>query len=312
MKHEGLYYLAAAALCAAWILTPGPAHAAKDYNLSVSFNNAESCADLKVTSNNGQIAQTAEMFNLRKSDAPVLEVNDQAGRAVIHVRGWDRGDYTVEACKVAVAGDRGTAEQLVRGISVSRAAGRFSSSGPNTSQDSGQWQLYYIMHAPKDASLDLETKNGPISVAGMAGNVKARATNGPVSLSDCSGQVDAHTANGPIALNGGGGDVRLVAQNGPISVNLTGDQWIGPKLDARTVNGPVSVNVPDSFRSGIRLETGGHAPLSCAIESCRSAFTDARSDQKVLQLNGSQDTIRISTENGPVSVGGKGKGRRVL
>ena len=62
---------------------------------------------------------------------------------------------------------------------------------------------------------------------------------------------------------------------------------------------------PDTFRSGIRLEMDGHAPVSCGIESCRSAFTDATSNQKILQLNGSQDTVRVSTQNGPVSVGGE-------
>ena len=310
MKKDGLTYLAAA-LSVAWILTPS-AQAAKDFNLSVNSNNAEHCSDLRVTSKNGQVAQAAETFNFRKSDAAILEVDDQAGRAVLNVRGWDRGEYSVEACKVAVAEDRNAADAIVRGISVTRSAGRFSSNGPNTDRDNGNWQLFYIIRAPKDANLDLQTKNGPISVADMGGNVKVRAVNGPLSLKDCTGQVDATTTNGPISFEGTGGNTRLVAQNGPISLNLKGDQWNGPKLDARTVNGPVSLNVADTFRSGIRLEMDGHAPVSCAIESCRSAFTDATSNQKVLQLNGSQDTVRVSTQNGPVSVGGKSKGRKVI
>jgi hypothetical protein len=268
---------------------------------------------MKVRSSNGQIAQSTETFNFRKSDAAILEVDDQPGRAMLHVRGWDRGEYSVEVCKLAVAEDRGAAEQMLRSISVTRSAGRFSSNGPAVDRDNGSWQLYYIIHAPKDASLDLQTKNGPIDVADMTGSVKVRAINGPVALKDCTGLVDAHTTNGPISLRGSGGDVRLVAQNGPIALSLTGDLWNGPKLDARTINGPVSLDVSENFRSGIRLEMDGHAQVSCAIESCRSAFTDATSNQKVLQLNGSQDTVRVSTQNGPVSVaGGAKKGRKVI
>ena len=47
------------------------------------------------------------------------------------------------------------------------------------SNDDANWQVYFFINAPKDGSVDLETKNGPISVAGMSGTVKVRATNGP-------------------------------------------------------------------------------------------------------------------------------------
>jgi hypothetical protein len=309
MKNDSLYYLAAAVLIAGWFLTPAKTHAAKTKNLSVSFEgNAEHCSDLKVKSN-GEIAQANETYNLSKSEAPILEMVGM-DKAVLQVRGSDRADYSVEACKIAVAEDRAGAEQVVRGISISRSAGRFSSTGPTS--DDGNWQVYFIVRAPKDANLNLETKNGPISVSGVNGTVKLRATNGPVSVNDCAGMVEVHTANGPISFSGGGGEVHLIAQNGPISLNLAGEVWNGSQLEARTVNGPVSVNVPDSFRSGVRLETSGHSPVSCAASACRGAWTDASSDRHILQLNGSQDTIRVSTNNGPVSINGSNKARRIL
>ena len=88
----------------------------------------------------------------------------------------------------------------------------------------------------------------------MTGNVKVRAVNGPISLKDCGGQVDAQTTNGPISFSGGSGEVHLNAQNGPISLELAGEVWNGS--DARRaarVNGPVSINIPENFRSGVRL-----------------------------------------------------------
>jgi len=260
----------------------------------------ERCSDLRVESR-GEVAQAVESFTLPRSQASMLEIS-ALDRGSIRVLGAAQADYAVEVCKIAAAESRGAAEQLVRGIAINRSAGRLSASGPNTSD--GEWMTYFIVHAPKDAPVDLETKNGPISVTGMEAMVKVRATNGPIALRDCTGRVEANTANGPIAFTGGGGDVHLTAHNGPIAVKVSGDLWNGNQLDAHTDNGPVSLDIPDNFRSGVRVETSGHSPISCRAGACNSAMTDSSGNQRVMQMNGSQDTIRVSTNNGPVSVGG--------
>src|SRR5579871_188085 len=302
MKNDSLYYLAAAVLIAGWALMPPRSHAAKTRNLSISVEgNAEHCSDLRVRSD-GQFSQVNETFTLQKSEAPILEMVGM-DRSVLSVHGWDRAEYSVEACKVAVAETAAQAQQVVHGISVTHSAGQFSSSGPTT--DDANWQVYFLVHAPKDANLNLETKNGPISVSGVSGNVKLRATNGPIAVNDGGGMLEVHTANGPISFNGNGGEVQLVAQNGPISLNLKGEVWNGTLLEAHTVNGPVSVNMPETFRSGLRLETAGHSPVSCKASACTAAWTDTTSNQRVIQLNGS-DTIRVSTNNGPVSINNGG------
>jgi hypothetical protein len=303
MKNDTLCYFAAGALAIAALLSPAPSQAAKNYNLNVSMENAEHCSDLRVRSTNGEVAQTVEAVTLGARDASMLELEDNAGHAVVRVRAWDRPEYAVETCKIAASDSRQSAETLLRGISLSRSAGRITTSGP--SGDTGNWQVYFLVHAPKNGSVDLQTKNGPIDVAGLSGTVKVRAVNGPISLRDCSGQIDAHTTNGPISFRGGSGEVRLNAQNGPMSLELTGDAWNGPMLEARTVNGPLSISIPENFRSGVRLRTSGSAPLSCKIDACRTAITDAsRSEERTIQLNGSADTVRVSTSNGPVSVNG--------
>jgi hypothetical protein len=193
MKNEGFLYVAAAVLCLGWLVTPGKTHAAKNrgFNLNID-GNAESCADLKVRST-GETAQVNESFALSKGEAPTLELN-AADRGQIRVRGWDRADYLVETCKIAAAETHGAAEQMARGIAVGHTAGRISYTGPTA--DSAEWMAVFIVHAPRDASLNLEAKNGPIEVRGVHGSVKLRATNGPIAIADCGGSVEAHTTNG--------------------------------------------------------------------------------------------------------------------
>jgi DUF4097 and DUF4098 domain-containing protein YvlB len=259
---------------------------------------------LKVTST-GEVAQINESFTLSRGEAPILEINAE-DRGNIRVRGWDHADYSVETCKIAVGDTRAAADQMARGISVSHAAGRISFAGPST--DSNEWMAYFIVHAPRDASLNLESKNGPIEVRGVNGTVKLRAANGPIAIADCGGTVEAHTTNGPIAFSGDRGEVHLNAQNGPIALKLSAESWNGSQLEARTVNGPLAVTLPENFRTGMRLETSGHAPVACSAAPCRNAWRDGRT----MQMNGSNDTIRLSTENGPVAVHTAGQSKKII
>jgi hypothetical protein len=308
MKH-GLVFFATAAMLFATCATAQTTRNRNRNNLNINTQgDANSCADLKVTST-GELSQVNETVNLQHGEAPVLELN-AADHGVVKVRGWKQPGYSVEACKVGVAEDRGTADTLVRGISVSHSAGRFSYTGPTT--DNGNWQVFFIIHAPDNASLDLETKNAPVSIADVNGNIKVRATNGPLAIRGSAGNIDAQTTNGPISFDGDGGEVHLQAQNGPISVKVGKEIWNGTALEARTVNGPLSLSLPDTFQSGIRVETAGGSPLSCKHDACTHAYTNNTGDQHVIQMNGSSETVRISTHNGPLSVNGTSKAKKIL
>jgi len=292
----------AALLGMALLLASATAYAqnrSRNHNLNINTQgDAESCADLRVTSD-GQVAQSTEKFTLQRSEAPTLELN-AADHGLIKVRGWNQQAYSVETCKIAVADDRGSAERALSAIAVTRSAGHFTFTGPQG--DGNNWQVYFIVHAPANASLDLEARNGPVSVTGVSGSIKARATNGPLSIKDCSGTVDAQTANGPISFSGTDGEVHLQAGNGPISVKVSGDFWNGSLLEARTSNGPLTLVLPAGFRSGVRVEASEGSPVSCRHQACDSALRNSDGLKKTLQMNGSSDAIRVSTARGPVSV----------
>src|SRR5450432_4469525 len=117
MKNNTLYCAATAALATVAMLTPAQTHAARgrNFNININSGDAESCAALKVSANGGgQLAQVNESFTLRKGEASLLELN-AADHGHISVRGWDRGEYSVETCKIAVAETAATAGQTVPG-----------------------------------------------------------------------------------------------------------------------------------------------------------------------------------------------------
>src|SRR5580658_5352887 len=130
MKNHAGMISAAALLAAVFSIAPAQAQSqSKHYNLSVNFgDNAESCADLKVKTT-GAVSQASEKFTLQGASVEV----DGGSRGAIRVRGADRADYSVEACKIAVAGDSATAAQMVAGIQVNRSAWRVETHGPAVS-----------------------------------------------------------------------------------------------------------------------------------------------------------------------------------
>ncbi|HKD16962.1 MAG TPA: hypothetical protein VKG23_03760, partial [Thermoanaerobaculia bacterium] len=152
------------------------------------------------------------------------------------------------------------------------------------------------------AGIEVSAGNGPVSVRGLSGRVVLRSDNGPISIQRSSGDIDARAQNGPIAVEGDGGRLRLATQNGPIAVALSGSSWKGEGLDARAVNGPVSLAVPDGYTSGTLIESRGRSPFACHGDACSAVRRTWDDEHKRLEFGDGPVVVRLSTENGPVSI----------
>lgn len=251
------------------------------------------CDQIRVTFDGDRVPMTTEEIAVGNRGPLKVRTDHNGG---IRVTGWDGSGYSVKACK-AVSPGVNPAE-----IRINNRDG-LSVDGP----DEGRWVVYFLVRAPRGASLDIEALNGPIGIAGVNGDVKARVTNGPISVKESSGKIDARAKNGPISLAGGSGEITLEAQNGPVSVKLEGTSFVG-NLDASTQNGPVSLKIPRGFRSGVLVEQRGHGPISCRAEDCKkvSLYSDDDDDDndrvRKIELGSGPQTVRLSTVNGPVSV----------
>ena len=212
----------------------------------------------------------------------------------IHVNGG-ASRFAVTVCKASAFGDARDIRVRLDGNEITG-----STSGESNTV------VYYLVSAPRGASLDLSSHNGPIGIRSVDGTVVAHAQNGPIAVKDSSGSLDITTQNGPIAFAGDSGTVKLHATNGPISVKLAGSYWNGGSLDAATENGPLALKIPRGYRSGVLVESDGNGPVTCRAEACRDVrrFNDDGDDERPrrIELGSGARVITLSTNNGPIAV----------
>lgn len=273
---------------------------ARHHSVSISDGHKHpiaDCSDLRIRFDDRDAVVRSEERTLTKSEAPVLHVHPYANGGV-QIVGWDKENYSVTACKAA-AGSGDAAERILSQITMSIEKGKISTKGP---ADDDEWTVYLLIRAPKSASLDLDTMNGPISLYSVDGKLTARAHNGPISLKNFTGEADITAVNGPISLEGSSGSMRVHTENGPISVALTGKTWTGAGLSADAQNGPLTLMVPSGYQSGFVVESKNYAPMSCQASICDNARKTWDDDHHRIEYGSTPAMIRLSTVNGPVSV----------
>jgi DUF4097 and DUF4098 domain-containing protein YvlB len=272
------------------------------HGLSVSIDDwqdVRDCSAIHVTYNDRNVPVVEE--NVPVSSLRSLKVRSDRNGS-IRVIGTTSSTYGVKACKASALGNVNDLRVNVSGNEVS--AGHIDNEARSI--------IYFLVFAPRNAQIDLNATNGPISVDGVDGSVTAHALNGPIAVKASSGTLDIHTENGPISFAGNTGNVKLRANNGPISVKLDGSGWTSGSLDASTENGPLSLKVPASYGSGVHVETDGNSPVSCRGASCRAAkkaYAESSSDDdfaprwpRQLDFGSGARAVSLSTHNGPVSV----------
>ncbi|MBV8206853.1 MAG: hypothetical protein JO041_08665 [Acidobacteria bacterium] len=221
----------------------------------------------------------------------------------VSVRGWDRNEIQVTACKYAGAENDAEGRQRLADIHINISGGDISTSGPDQNGDR-HWTVHFLVRAPSSVALRLEAYNGPMSVRETGSDVEANTVNGPLTLKLATGNVQATTRNGPLTVSDCSGKITASAQNGPLTVSLNDRQWRGAGLEASTHNGPLTVRVPEGYLSGVDVDAGGHSPFSCSLRDCNSVQSSKPWDRTThVHLGSGNTAVHVSTVNGPVHIG---------
>lgn len=219
------------------------------------------------------------------------------GNGGVRIEPGNGDSYTITACVTAGAASADEAQRLADSVTLTVAGPRVRASAPDTAR---RWNVQLIIQAPRGAQIDVETHNGPIGISGVEGSITARASNGPIGLTDVAASVRAVAQNGPITIRGGRGNLDVETQNGPISVEFQGSRWEG-EINGRAKNGPLSIRMPDGFDAALEVTSSRRSPWNCRVAAC-TEVSSGDDGVRMLKVGSGTPTVRLSTQNGPVSV----------
>lgn len=261
-------------------------------------------------------AEREETASFAAPSAGVLRVHNENGRTC--VLGEDRSDVGVRVQKIVRAESENAAAELLeasRLIADRTADATLELEVDVPSKWNRRGHMDLELRVPRGTSVEIVAANGRVSVAGLRGAVKARASNGSVELSDVVGKVNIATSNAKVCCCDTRGDLVARSSNGKIEL----DDHCG-SVDASTSNGLIRASVEEIGDSGVRLATSnGRIVLEVPEEV--NAEVDIRVDNGVIrndhplckasrnrngQLRGRLGNggapIRLRTSNGSISL----------
>lgn len=302
MSSRKLLPLVGIAIWAAVIVTaPAGARSHRRSGIHVVLAADEShafakCTDMDMHFSHGPGVYQTEERTITRAEAATLRVRAEQNGG-LQVEGWDNDAYGVTLCKAAEEG--ADAQSLLSKIHMNFANGEITVSGPISHH---RWAAFLLVRAPRNAVLDLQALNGPLSLNHVDGKVKVRTTNGPLTAEGCTGEMELSAENGPITLSGNSGKFTVRSENGPLTVHLNGPAWNGSGMDAHVHNGPLTLNIPPGYTSGVLLESQGPGPFSCRAAVCARGRKTWDEEHKRVEFGSGPTVVRVSGVNGPINV----------
>ena len=170
---------------------------------------------------------------------------------------------------------------------------------------------------PRQTSLDLETHNGAIRIADIAGDAKAVTHNGDMRVDRLTGNANLETYNGAVRAETVTGRLELKTHNGEIvcrqiagplnatthngQVEVVCGESAGPPLDARitTHNGDITFVAPPNLSAKTTLRTHNGSvktaiPITVQGEISKSRLTGT--------AGSGEGTLHLETHNGSISL----------
>ena len=196
-----------------------------------------------VTAPGGESAY-AESFSI--APGTTLALHHQHGS--VTVQGWDRPDVRLEARYAVPEGDGDSTAPIQIDRNVS---GWKVNSGGSISASDRDAVVHIALRVPRATPLDLNVKNGALTVTGLEAPVTALTGNGSIVCEHVSKNVRAETRNGNIECRYVLGRIRARTGNGSILVDERHVAEARP-LDLVSENGSVRVVLPEN--AGFELD----------------------------------------------------------
>jgi hypothetical protein len=247
-------------------------------------------------------SMTCADYNHRDDRAHHCEIREQTLAAVgrlsvdpgrnggVTIKGWLDNQVLVRSRVETWADTDSDASLLASRVRVDANTGQVAATGPDPqSSDRGDsgWAVSYEIFVPQVSDLNLQSRNGGVSISDVRGRIEFTTRNGGVNLKRIAGEVSGST------LNGG------------VHIELAGSTWDGRQLEVSTKNGGVTVALPDTYSAHLRAETvnGGVRSEHPAITP-QATPVSSRSRARNLDMNvgAGGPLIHVSTTNGGITL----------
>jgi hypothetical protein len=210
----------------------------------------------------------------------VLRVDGRTNGGV-QVRGWDRDEISVRARVQAQARSLAAARDIVADVRI-EDGDVLRADGPTRLGRDEHWSVSYEIMVPHRTDLQLEARNGGLTVREVEGRMELRTMNGGLHVTDVAGDVRGRTTNGGV------------------TAELTGTRWDGAGLDLQTTNGGVRLLLPRDYSA--TLETG---TVNGGMNIDFPVTIQGRLDHRRIrtEIGRGGPLVRVTTTNGGVTVG---------
>ena len=217
----------------------------------------------------------------------------------IQVTTWDKPEVSLKLCKQIAVDDENEGRKLLAETRLEINGAKISIHTPEKDQHSLGTLL--LVKAPRNADLNLNVRNGGVSLTNFTGTAEAHAENGGISFKRSTGKLTGQAQNGGISIKDCGGEVSARVENGGLSIALP-ERWEGKGLDAHTRNGGLVVSLPKTFNGGLEVVASEHTSIICKDNACDAGERTWDGRHKLFRIGGANPQVRATTENGGIVI----------
>ncbi len=120
----------------------------------------------------------------------------------------------------------------------------------------GRRSLTLTLKVPREATLDLRTGDGDVTVTGAKGDIRLRTGDGAIDARQLDGRLVASSGDGRITVDGRFDVLDLHTGDGPVDAAVSPGSNVASPWSVRSGDGSVTMRLPADFRANLDAYTG--------------------------------------------------------
>jgi DUF4097 and DUF4098 domain-containing protein YvlB len=153
------------------------------------------------------------------------------------------------------------------------------------------------LKVPREASLDVHSGDGNLSVRGLEGDINLSTQDGDIDADSLRGDLQASTGDGHMRVQGRFGSLNLKTGDGSISAQISQGSEMASDWRVRSGDGNVELSLPEGFSADLDIHTGD-GRITSDLPITLSGSLDHSSLRG--KLNGGGPTLSVHTGDGSV------------